>query len=239
MIIYGIHPITEALESKSRRLGQVLITRGKWNPRLQKIVELARRRGVPVRFETAAVLRRKVPTSRYQEAIAELDEIGFIGQEEILRASPTLLLMADGVEDPRNLGALLRTAEAAGVEGVFVPGRHGCGITPLVVKASAGAAMHLKIARVGNVVHSLKQLKKQGYWVIGLHMEGEIQIDQIDTSLPLVVTVGGEHRGVRRLVRKHCDFLVSLPMKGRVGSLNLSVAAGILLYQIVRGREGL
>ena len=219
---------------------RIWITRGKSNPRLQKIIERARKvRAFPVRFESARVVANKASTPHHQEIVAEITSIGYTDAETLLQAEPALLLLVDGVEDPRNLGALLRTAEAAGVEGVFLPNRRSCAITGPVVKSSAGAALHLKISRIGNIVQTLEKLKKRGYWVVALDAQGKGGLNQIDVSLPLVVVVGGEHQGVRRLVREHCDILLSLPMKGKVSSLNLSVAAGVLLYEILLRREGL
>jgi len=197
----------------------------------------ARSHGIPVRFESAQVVTKKASTPRHQEIVAEISSIGYTDLENILQTKPALLLLVDGVEDPRNLGALLRTAEAVGVEGVFLPNRRSCAITGPVVKSSAGAALHLRISRIGNVVQTLEKLKKRGYWVVGLDTQGKGDLNEIDVSLPLVVVVGGEHQGMRRLVREHCHFLLSLPMKGKVSSLNLSVAAGVLLYQILLRRE--
>ncbi len=239
MIIYGMNPVTEALESRSSRLERILVARGKTSPRLQKVVELARRKDVVVRFESEQVLQRAASTSRHQQVVGVLSEVSHMPLEEVLRGNPSLLLLVDGVEDPHNLGAVLRTAEASGVEGVLIPDRHSCGVTAAVFKSSAGAAAHLKIARVGNVVHTIEMLKERGLWIVGLDVQGRMRPEQMDVSLPLAVIVGGEHRGVRRLVREHCDFLVALPMKGSVSSLNLSVAVGILLYQVVLKREQL
>ena len=239
MIIYGINPVLEALQSEDSPLDRIWITRGKSNPRLQKIVDAARSQGIPVRFESDRVVAKKASTPHHQEIVAEISSIGYIDEETLLQREPTLLLLVDGVEDPRNLGALLRTAEAAGVEGVFLPSRRSCAITGPVVKSSAGAALHLHISRIGNVVQTLEKLKKRGYWVVGLDAQGKDGLNQIDANLPLVVVVGGEHQGVRRVVQEHCDFLLSLPMKGKVSSLNLSVAAGVLLYQIVLRRQQL
>ena len=238
MIVYGINPVLEALQSEDSAPDRIWITRGKSNPRLQKIVERARSQGIPVRFESDRVVAKKAGTPHHQETVAEISSIGYVDEETLLQNEPTLLLLVDGVEDPRNLGALLRTAEATGVEGVFLPSRRSCAITGPVVKASAGAALHLHISRIGNVVQTLERLKKRGYWVVGLDAQGKDGPNQIDASLPLVVVVGGEHQGVRRVVREHCDFLLSLPMKGKVSSLNLSVAAGVLLYEILLRREG-
>ena len=232
MIIYGINAVAEALEGHAA-IARIMITRGKTNPRLQQIIDRARERGIGVLFEPLEALNHKAQTNRHQDVVAEVSEARLRTLDEILEADPRLLLAFDGVEDPRNLGAVLRTAEAVGVDGVLIPQRHSCGITPAVVQVSAGAALHLSIARIGNLVSSLETLKKQGFWVVGLHMDGKNRIEEIGSDTRIVVVVGGEHRGVRRLVREHCDFLVSLPMRGRVPSLNLSVAAGVLLYQLV------
>ncbi|MDA2934904.1 23S rRNA (guanosine(2251)-2'-O)-methyltransferase RlmB [Acidobacteria bacterium AH-259-D05] len=237
MIIFGINPVSEALQSRSNRPECIWITRGKPNPRLQKILELAQSCGVRVRFESSQAIAKKALTDHHQEIAAEISEISYTNFETLLQSQDSLLLLVDGVEDPRNLGALLRTAEATGVEGVLIPSRHSCSITPAVIKSSAGAAIHLSISRIGNVVRALEQLKKQGYWVVGLDMLGKDSVNQIDVDEQTVVVVGGEHQGMRRLVREHCDFLVSLPMKGRVTSLNLSVAAGVLLYEIALKRK--
>ena len=236
MIIYGINPIREALESQSSKFERMLVARGKRSLPLQKVIQLARSKGVAVRFESSEVLQRTASTRHHQQVVALLSEIGYVSLEEMLRGKPSLLLLADGVEDPQNLGALLRTAEAAGVEGVLIPDRRSSGVTPAVFRSSAGAVVHLKIARIRNVVQTIEVLKQRGLWIVGLDLQGRVQAEQVDVSLPLVVIVGGEHRGVRRLVREQCDFLVSLPMKGAVSSLNLSVAVGILLYQIVMRR---
>ncbi len=236
MVIYGTHSVTEALRSEDRSLERVLVQRGKTNARLQKIIELARDRGVPVRFESPDVLRQKASTPHHQEVVAEVSPIEYVELSEILLQHPTLLLIVAGVEDPHNLGALLRTAEAVGVEGVLIPSRRACPVTPTVVKCSAGAALHLRIARIGNIRQTLEKLKREGLWIVGLDPAGTTHVGQIDTSLPLVVIVGGEQDGLSRLVRQHCDFLTALPMKGRVASLNLSVAAGVFLYQVLLRR---
>jgi 23S rRNA (guanosine2251-2'-O)-methyltransferase len=234
MIIYGINPVSEALQSKTYRPEQIWITKGNRNPRLQELSQLAKRLQVPVRFESTQAIAKKTHTRDHQEVAAEISEVGSTDFQELIDSNPSLLLMVDGVQDPRNLGALLRTAEATGVEGVLIPDRRSCSITPTVVKSSAGGAIHLRISRIGNVVQTLEDLQRQGYWVVGLDMQGKHSVDEIDAGSLTVVVVGGEHQGLRKLVRKHCDFLVSFPMKGRVSSLNLSVAAGVLLYEMVK-----
>ncbi|RPI26607.1 MAG: 23S rRNA (guanosine(2251)-2'-O)-methyltransferase RlmB [Acidobacteria bacterium] len=233
MIIHGINAVTEALQDEKPTVEKILITRGRANARLQKIIDLARARGVPVQFQPQEALNRKAGSPRHQDVVAEMSAGTLASFEEILDTDPKLILLLDGVEDPRNLGAVLRTAEAAGAEAILLPRHHSCGITPAVVQVSAGAALHLKIAHIGNLVTTLEKLKKQDYWTVGLDMQGKNTVREIDPKLKLAVVIGGEHRGVRPLVRQHCDFLISLPMKGRVSSLNLSVAAGILLYQLL------
>jgi 23S rRNA (guanosine2251-2'-O)-methyltransferase len=238
MIIYGINAVTEALEGE-RGIERILITRGKTNPRLQQIIDTARGQRIAVLFEPLEALSRKAQTTRHQDVVAEVAEVRLSSLDDVLAGQARLLLALDGVEDPRNLGAVLRTAEAVGVDGIMIPQRHSCGVTPAVVQVSAGAALHLKIARIGNLVSSLEDLKKEGFWIVGLHMDGKDRVEDISADTRIVVVIGGEHRGVRRLVQEHCDFLVSLPMRGRVRSLNLSVAAGVLLYQLTnRPKDG-
>lgn len=232
MILYGVHPVGEALDSSPDRLEGIWITRGARGARIQKIIDASRRLKIPLHFESEAVLRRKAETDSHQNVVAQMSPLGYASLEEILEAAPRWLVLLDQVEDPHNLGAVLRTAEAAGAGAVLIPRRGSCGLTPAVVKASAGAALHLPVARIGNVVETLRKLKEQGYWAVGLDRQGEESLEPIDPSLSLVIVVGGE-TGLRRLVRESCDFLVALPMRGKVESLNLSVAAGILLYRLL------
>ncbi len=236
MKIFGINPVLEALRSDPRRVERILVVRGRSQPRLREVISLARDAGVQVRQEPEQAVNRAASDSGHQGIVAFLSEAPLTTMEEVLQDNPQLLLLPDGVEDPRNLGAVLRTAEAAGVDGVLLPDRRSCGLTGTVVKASAGAALHLPIALVGNVAQSLGQLKNRGYWIVGLDMDGDQDIRSLDCSGPLAIVVGGEHRGLRTLVRRQCDFVVSLPMKGKVQSLNLSVATGVLLYQVVANR---
>jgi 23S rRNA (guanosine2251-2'-O)-methyltransferase len=235
MFIHGINSVAEALGSTKSRIRRIVVARGKGSSRLQEIIRLAKGKGVPVTFEPVDALDRKTQGQNHQGILAEMSEIEYSSLEEILEASPKLLLLVDGVEDPRNLGAVLRTAEAAGVDGILLPHRHTCGITPAAVKTSAGAALHLKICRIGNVAQTLVQLKEAGFWTVGLDTEGEEGFSQLQPDLPLVLVVGGEDRGLRRLVRQNCDFLVRLPIFGNVSSLNLSVAAGIAIYAVKLG----
>lgn len=232
MIVFGVNSVLEAMESSAAHIESVSVAGKRGNPRLQEIIDKAREAGVPVHFEPPEALTRKAGTRGHQSVIAELSEVKLVDLEDILGSTPGRVLLLDGVEDPRNLGAVLRTAEAIGVSAVLLPQRHSCGVTPTVVRTSAGAALHLRFGRIGNVVQTLERLKEAGYWRIGLDMRGSEDVSGIDRSSRLVVVVGGEDRGLRRLVREHCDFLIRLPMRGKVSSLNLSVAAGVLLYSL-------
>jgi len=158
--------------------------------------------------------------------------------EEILERakSPGLLVILDGIEDPHNLGAILRSAEAAGADGVFLPQRRSATLSPAVVKASAGAASHVKVARVPNVVQFIESLKKRGFWIAGLDAASDQPIWKIDLTAPMALILGNEGSGLHRLVREKCDFVVSLPIQGKVSSYNVSVAAGIALYEVLRQR---
>jgi 23S rRNA (guanosine2251-2'-O)-methyltransferase len=235
MFVYGINSVSEALGVAKSSIRRIVVGRGKGGGRIQEIIRLAKSKGVPVSFEPVDALDRKAKGQKHQGVIAEISEVEYSSLKEILTGGPKLLLLVDGVEDPRNLGAVLRTAEAAGVDGVLLPHRHTCGITPAAVKTSAGAAMHLKVCRIGNVAQTLAQLKKEGFWTVGLDIKGEEGFSQLNRDLPLVLVVGGEDRGLRRLVRQNCDFLIRLPILGNVSSLNLSVAAGIAIYAVKLG----
>lgn len=239
MLIFGIHPVLEALRSDSSTVEKVIVTRGKGNPRLQEIIDLAREHRVALQFEPQEALTRKAGTPNHQSVVAEIASVQLSTIEQVLARKPRLLVLLDGVEDPHNLGAVIRTAEAAGVDAILLPQRHSCGITATVTKVSAGAAMHLPICRIGNVAQTLERLQQEGFWSVGLDMSGKEGLAEIDLSLPLVLVVGAENRGLRRLVREKCDFLLRLPMKGKVSSLNLSVAAGVLIYTISMKRNNL
>jgi 23S rRNA (guanosine2251-2'-O)-methyltransferase len=238
MVVFGIHPVLEALEATEVDIDGIWITRGKSGKRLQEIIDRARGRGIPLHFELSTTLSRKSDSRQHQDVVAELSALKYSNLESVLEKPPSRLLILDRVEDPRNLGGVLRTAEAIGVGAVLLPRRGSCGITSTVIKTSAGAALHMKVCRVGNLVQATERLKKEGYWLVGLDLSGEESLDQVDTSLPLAIVVGGERNGLRRLVREKCDFLVRIPMVGRVSSLNLSVAAAVLLYMLAKEPMG-
>jgi len=211
---------------------------GNKSPRIREVVELARARHVRLSFEDRSWLDRKTADPRHQGVLCYVSEIASLDSEEILEQakSPGLLVILDGIEDPQNVGAILRSAEAADADGVFLPRHRSSSLSPTVVKASAGAASHMKLSRVSNIANLIELLKKRGYWVAGLDASSDQPVWKADLNVPLALVLGGEGRGLHRLVKEKCDFLLSLPIQGNVGSYNVSVAAGIALYEVLRQR---
>lgn len=224
----GVHPVLEALRARSP-LNRVLIAKGASGPRLQQIIDLCREISVPLRFEPRDALDRLAGGSIHQGVVA----LGAAYQHVELDNLPAgaCLVILDGVEDPHNLGAIIRTAHAAGAGAVVVPERRAAGLTETVAKAAAGALEHLPVARVGNLTRALERLKQRGYWIYGLDERGDESYDRIDYASPTAFVVGGEGQGLHQLVRKHCDFLVRIPLAGKISSLNVSVAAGVVLFE--------
>lgn len=227
-VLSGVNPITEALRAK-HPLDRIVIAKGAGGPRLQQIVDLARQASVPVRFEARPALDRLAGTPAHQGVVA-LGAAKKYGELEDVLAGARLLVVLDGVEDPHNLGAIVRTAHAAGANAVVIPERRAAGLTDVVAKAAAGALEYLPVVRVGNVNRALEQLKKQGFWIYGLDERGDQDYDRIEYATPSVLVLGGEGKGLHELVRKHCDALVRIPLAGKISSLNVSVAAGIVLF---------
>jgi 23S rRNA (guanosine2251-2'-O)-methyltransferase len=238
-LVYGIHAVEEALKADPCRIEKICVERGQKNPRLQAIVSAGKEKHVPFSIEDRKWLDRKTDGHRHQGILCYVAEMAVFGVEEILEQakSPGLLLILDGVEDPHNVGAILRSSEVAGADGVFLPQRHSPGLTSTVVKASSGAASHLKVTRVPNTVKLIETLKKSGYWVAGLDEQSRHRLWEADFSVPTVLVMGNEGKGLHRLVKENCDFLLSIPIRGRVSSHNVSVAAGIVLYEVLRQRE--
>jgi 23S rRNA (guanosine2251-2'-O)-methyltransferase len=239
MILYGINAVREAVLASPSKIQRVIFVRGKSSSRVQELIDECRNKRLPIQFEATRTLDRKAAGQRHQGVVAELNAISFSNLDEVLSKEPRLLVLLDGIEDPGNLGAVIRTSEAAGVDSLLLPQRHSCGITPTVIRASAGAALHLRICRIGNVAQTLGLLKKRGFWIIGLDSSGEEEMREIDFSLLLVLVVGSENRGLRRLVSEKVDHLIRIPMHGRVASLNLAAAAAVMLYRIVDQRNRL
>jgi len=238
-LICGINPVLEALAAGTRHFDRLLIVKGLRNRRVSEAIRRATQLGIPLRFETRETIDRRSGGIPHQGIIAVVSAKAALSLDTLLESTrtPALLVVLDGVEDPRNLGAILRTAEAAGVDGVVLPERHSAGLSETVARASAGALEHVRVARVGNLVQALTALKTRGVWAIGFDAQGGERWDAVDLCRPVALVLGGEGRGMRRLVREHCDQLVSIPHFGQVSSLNVSVAAGIALYEAIRQRR--
>jgi 23S rRNA (guanosine2251-2'-O)-methyltransferase len=237
-LICGINPVLEALGAGTRHFDRLLVVKGLRNKRISDAISRAGHLGIPLRFEARETLDRMAAGVPHQGLIAVVSAKPVTTVDKVLEEArtPALVVVLDGVEDPRNLGAILRTAEASGADGVLLPDRHSAGLTETVSRASAGGLEHVKVASIGNVVQAIEGLKKRGFWIVGFDASGTERWDQVDYRRPIALVLGGEGRGIRRLVREHCDHLVSIPLFGHVGSLNVSVAAGIALYEAVRQR---
>ncbi len=238
-VLYGINPVAEALRANPEKIERICVERGQKNPRVQEIVDLARQNHVRIAFEDKSWLDRKAQGLRHQGVLCYAAEMATLAPEDILdqAKSPGLLVVLDGIEDPHNLGAILRSAEGAGADGVFLPLHRSANLSGTVVKSSAGAASHVKLARIPNLAQLLDLIKKKGFWVAGLAAEASQPIWEVDLTVPIALVMGNEGAGLHRLVKQKCDFLVSLPIRGNVGSYNVSVAAGIALYEVLRQRK--
>ena len=264
-VLYGLHPVEEAVRSGARRLEAVVLARERGDARLERLAQLCRDAGVRVALEPRDRLTRMARTDAHQGAIAQVRERAFLTLEDLLaprnagEAAPQnvsgktigdtarqngeidprhrFFLALDGIEDPHNLGALLRTADGAGVDGVILPERRSAPVTAVVAKASAGASEHVRIARVPNLVRALEQMKKANVWVLGLDERGAPDYMDFDFHADCVLVLGREGAGLHDLVKKTCDHLLRIPMAGSVSSLNVSVAGAVVLYEAMRQRS--
>jgi 23S rRNA (guanosine2251-2'-O)-methyltransferase len=228
-LIAGVHPVREALKAQ-RPLDKILIAKGAAGSRLQELITLAREASVPVRFESREALDRAAKGVAHQGAIAFGSPHSYAALEPLLEHA-RLLVILDGVEDPHNLGAIIRTAHAVGAEAVVVPERRSAPLTETVDRAAAGALEHLPVARVVNIAQTLELLKTKGFWIYGLDERGTELYDELSYTVPTAIVLGGEGKGLHQNVQKHCDVLVRIPMAGAVSSLNVSVAAGVVLFE--------
>lgn len=239
-VLYGLHPVEEALRSGARSLDHVMISRERRDDqKMLRIVEACRTAGIRVRFESRDALDRMARNDAHQGIVAMARERKFAGVQDLLqrRGQYSFLLALDGIEDPHNLGALLRTADGAGVDGVVLPERRSAPVTATVAKASAGASEHVRIARVTNLVRALEELKENNIWCIGLDERGTVDYDQFDFRLDCALVLGREGDGLHDLVRRTCDHLIRIPMAGQVASLNVSVAGAVVMYEAARQRR--
>jgi 23S rRNA (guanosine2251-2'-O)-methyltransferase len=238
-LIYGLHAVREALKAGTRPLQRLLVLRT--DRQFHDLVQLAKAQGVPVHIEPPQAFDRLAPGGHHQGVLALIAAKSYDTTEQILdraktRCEPAFLVLLDGVEDPHNLGAVLRTAEAAGVHGVFIPERRAVGVTSVVAKVSAGALDHIAVGRVGNLIRLIQDLKKVGLWVYGVDPQAVKLYTNIDMTGPIALVFGGEGEGLRPGVLGECDDRIRIPMQGRVQSLNVSAAAAVTLFEAVRQR---
>jgi 23S rRNA (guanosine2251-2'-O)-methyltransferase len=238
----GIHAVREALES-GRALERIVVARGRHGDRIEELVASAREHNVPLRFEERAVVDRLAGTTQHQGVLAMAGAKQALGLEDLIRTGASispearLLVILDGVEDPHNLGAVIRSSLAAGAQGIIIPERRAAGMNETVARAAAGALEHLPVARVVNIARAIEDLKTAGYWIVGLDEAAKQDHTDVDFTGAIAVVLGGEGSGLHELVKKRCDFLVSIPTSGPIRSLNVSVAAGIVLFEVVRQRS--
>jgi 23S rRNA (guanosine2251-2'-O)-methyltransferase len=240
-VLYGLHPVEEAIRSGSRQLDHVSVARERRDERLERLIDLCRTAGIRVALEPRDQLTRLARTDAHQGVLAVVRERKFLGIEDLLVPSQggyhKFFLALDGVEDPHNLGALLRSADGAGVDGVVLPERRSAPVTGTVAKTSAGASEHVRIARVTNLVRALEQMKQNHVWVLGLDERGTPDYTDFDFNTDCVLVLGREGAGLHDLVKKTCDHLLRIPMAGQVSSLNVSVAGAIVMYEAMRQRR--
>ncbi len=232
----GIHPILEALKAGTA-IERVMVAKGAGGPRVQEIIELCRVKRIPLRFEPRPTLDRSCQSTAHQGVVAVTGASHYSTLDAVLNNAEMLVLL-DGVEDPHNLGAIMRSAHAAGASAMLVPERRSAPLNDAAAKAAAGALAHLPVVKIGNVAQTLDLLKKSGFWIYGLDERGEQDYDKVEYTTPSVLVVGGEGHGLHQLVAKQCDFLVNIPLAGKISSLNVSVATGIALFEWKRRRKG-
>ena len=238
-ILYGLHAVREAIKAGHRQLQKVLVLRT--DKQFTDLIQLARSRSIPVHVQPHSSLDRLVPGGKHQGVVAFIAAQSYHSEERILaraaeRGEAPLVVILDGVEDPHNLGAVLRTAEGAGVHGVFIPERRAAGLTSVVAKASAGAIDHIPVARMTNISRLLESLKAAGVWIYGVTPSAKQVFTEVDLRGPVGLVFGGEGSGIRPGVLQHCDETIRIPMKGQIQSLNVSASAAVALFEVVRQR---
>jgi 23S rRNA (guanosine2251-2'-O)-methyltransferase len=241
--IYGVQPVLEALATRGRRVEKIWIAFGRSGSAVQRILDQAREQKISFSFKDRASLDGKAGTSKHQGVLALLSGAAIVDLEPFLQQLPRqghrFIALLDEMQDPHNLGAILRSACAAGVQGVLLPKHRTSPLTPVAVKASAGAAERVPVVRVGNAAETLVRLREEGLFLVGADPKGGCEIYDQDFCQDVCLVIGGEGKGLRPVLKKRCDRLVSIPMVGPIDSMNASVAAGILFYEVVRQRRGL
>lgn len=239
--LFGRNPVLEALRAEGRSVEEVAILSEGRGPALQELLTLARSRQVKVSYRTRDQLNAMAGTTHHQGVVARVSEASYASLDDLLRVpsergEPAFFLALDRIQDPRNLGAVLRSAEATGVHGVILPKHQAAGLTPGAAKAAMGALEHIAVARETNIVQVLELLKKESVWIMGAAQQGGRDPWSVDLTGPVCLVLGGEGDGLRPLVTRTCDMLLTLPMRGKIGSLNVSAAAAALCYEVVRQR---
>jgi 23S rRNA (guanosine2251-2'-O)-methyltransferase len=238
-ILFGINVLLEALRANHRTFNKILVQKGRGGKELDEILRLARHQRIPVQSSPREQLDRLTGRGPHQGIVGIVSPKGYTSLEALLDRvgegeRPLFLIVLDGVEDPHNLGAIIRTAEAAGADGVVIPERRAVGLTPTVAKSSAGAIEYLPVAKVVNLFQALEAIKSKGGWIVGITERGKTPYNAVDLVRPIALVLGGEGAGLRPRTLEACDELVSIPMRGKVSSLNVSVAAGIVAFEVVR-----
>ncbi len=241
-ILYGINPVFEALKADRRKIVEIYIAENKTSGRIAKVVKLAESKNIPVKKVNTEQLKSIAGASQHQGISAKAKPYIMAGLTDIIGSEPKnvdrrFLLMLDNMLDPRNLGAIIRTALGVGIDGIIIPKDRSAMPTPAVSRTSAGAIEHVCLIRVTNMVDTIRILKQQGVWIVGLDKGAEKTVYSSDLTGSIAIVIGGEEKGIRPLVKKNCDFLVSIPQMGQVNSLNASVAAAIAMYEAFRQRE--
>ena len=240
-VIGGINPVLEALRARGETFQRLYLAKGRTGTVVGELLNLAGEHHIKVERVERARLDQLYGASGHQGVVAVVGAYGYFSLEEILEkcpAGPALILVLDGIQDPMNLGSLIRSADGAGACGVVVPRERAAPLTPAAIKASAGAAEHIPVARVVNLARTLDRLKEEGFWIVGAEADGPESIYEVMLPERLVLVIGGEGRGVRRLVKEKCDRLVSIPLRGRISSLNAAVAGALAMFEFVRQTEG-
>ncbi|NMB35014.1 MAG: 23S rRNA (guanosine(2251)-2'-O)-methyltransferase RlmB [Firmicutes bacterium] len=240
-LIWGRHPILEALQS-GLPLVKIFLQEGARGSIIDKLKRKARQNDVPVERISRAFIDSQAPGQRHQGVVARMEPFTYLTVADLLQNARAkqghpFLLLLDHLQDPQNFGSLLRTADAAGLDGVIIPRDRACGVTPAVFKSSAGAAAHIPLARTVNLAREMDYLKKEGFWLAGADMSADLPYFDADFNLPLVLLLGSEGKGLSRLLRQKCDFLVHIPLAGRISSLNVAVAGSIIIYEAFAQRR--
>lgn len=238
--VEGRNPVIEAIKS-GREIDKILIAKGSEQGSIQKIIGMAKEKRIVIQYVEKAKLDAMSETKAHQGVIALVTPYSYKTVDDIMKAAEdknedSFIIILDEIEDPHNLGAIIRTAECAGAHGVIIPKRRAVGLTPVVIKASAGAVEYMNIAKVSNIASTIEELKERGVWIYGADMDGEQDYFNRDLSGPIAIVIGSEGKGIGRLIREKCDFLVKIPMNGKISSLNASVAASVMMYEVLRQR---